>query len=104
MSESPPILKIIDLHIFHLEHFCMEHKFASRRHHSNYRIKRSNSLSELIMFRLPMACEIYCPWGDVHVHNPVNDLRLEVALVLVDHVLLTSVEQLRGGIGSEMVF
>ena len=44
-----------------------------------------------------MPCEIDCPWGDVHVHNPVDDLRLEVALVLVDHVLLTSVEQLTGG-------
>ena len=65
-------------------------------------IQRSNSLSELIVFRLSMACEIDCPWGDVHVHDPVDDLRLEVALVLVDHVLLTSVEQLRGGIGVEI--
>ena len=48
------------------------------------------------MFRLSMACEIDCPWGDVHVHDPVDDLRLEVALVLVDHVLLAGVEQLRG--------
>ena len=56
------------------------------------------------MFRLSMACEIYCPWGDVHVHDPVDDLRLEVALVLVDHVLLAGVEQLRGGIGVEIVF
>ena len=32
MSESPPILKMIDLHIFHLGHFCREKKFASRRH------------------------------------------------------------------------
>ena len=63
--------------------------------HSNYPIKRSNSLSELIVFRLPVPCEIDRPWGDVHVHDPVDDLRLEVALVLVDHVLLASVEQLR---------
>ena len=56
------------------------------------------------MFRLPVPCEIDCPWGDVHVHDPVDNLRLEVALVLVDHVLLTSVEQLRGGIGVEIVF
>ena len=50
------------------------------------------------MFRLPVPCEIDRPWGDVHVHDPVDDLRLEVALVLVDHVLLAGVEQLRGGI------
>ena len=49
------------------------------------------------MFRLSVPCEIDRPWGDVHVHDPVDDLRLEVALVLVDHVLLTSVEQLTGG-------
>ena len=55
------------------------------------------------MFRLSMACEIDCPWGDVHVHDPVDDLRLEVALVLVDHVLLAGVEQLRGGIGVEII-
>ena len=65
--------------------------------HSNYPIKRSNSLSELIVFRLPVPREIDRPWGDVHVHNPVDNLRLEVALVLVDHVLLASVEQLGGG-------
>ena len=46
------------------------------------------------MFRLSMACEIDRPWGDVHVHNPVDDLGLEVALVLVDHVLLPGVEEL----------
>ena len=44
-----------------------------------------------------MACEIDRPWGDVHVHDPVDDLRLEVALVLVDHVLLPGVEQLDEG-------
>ena len=44
-----------------------------------------------------MACEIDRSWGDVHVHDPVDDLGLEVALVLVDHVLLASVEQLGGG-------
>ena len=58
--------------------------------------KKSNSLSELVVFRLSVPREIDRPWGDVHVHDPVDDLGLEVALVLVDHVLLASVEQLRG--------
>ena len=49
------------------------------------------------MFRLPVPCEIDRPWGDVYVHDPVDDLRLEVALVLVDHVLLPGVEQLDEG-------
>ena len=44
-----------------------------------------------------MPREVDGPRCDVDIHNPVDDLALEVALVLVDHVLLTSVEQLRGG-------
>ena len=41
-----------------------------------------------------MPGEIDCPWRDVDVHDPVDDLGLEVALVLVDHILLPGVEQL----------
>ena len=44
-----------------------------------------------------MSGEIDCPWCDVHVHDPVDNLRLEVSLVLVDHVLLPGVEQLDEG-------
>ena len=44
-----------------------------------------------------MPGEIDCPWRDVDVHDPVDDLGLEVALVLVDHVLLPGVEQLDEG-------
>ena len=38
------------------------------------------------MLRLAVAGEVDCPGCDVHVHDPVDDLGLEVALVLVDHV------------------
>ena len=44
-----------------------------------------------------MPGEIDCPWRDVDVHDPVDDLGLEVALVLVDHILLPGVEQLDEG-------
>ena len=44
-----------------------------------------------------MPCEIDCPWRDVDVHDPVDNLRLEVSLVLVDHVLLPGVEELDEG-------
>ena len=54
-------------------------------------------LSKLVVFRLSMSGEIDCSWCDVHVHNPVDNLGLEVALVLVDHVLLPGVEQLDEG-------
>ena len=44
-----------------------------------------------------MPREVDRPGRDVDVHDPVDDLGLEVALVLVDHVLLPGVEQLDEG-------
>ena len=44
-----------------------------------------------------MSGEVDRSWGDVDVHDPVDNLRLEVSLVLVDHVLLPGVEQLDEG-------
>ena len=44
-----------------------------------------------------MPGEIDRSWCDVHVHDPVHDLGLQVALVLVDDILLTSVEQFDEG-------
>ena len=41
-----------------------------------------------------MSGEIDRSWCDVHVHDPVDNLRLEVSLVLVDHIFLPGVEQL----------
>ena len=42
-----------------------------------------------------MPREVDRPGRDVDVHDPVDNLGLQIALVLVDHVLLTRVEQLR---------
>ena len=44
-----------------------------------------------------MSGEVDRSGGDVDVHDPVDNLRLEVSLVLVDHVLLPGVEQLDEG-------
>ena len=44
-----------------------------------------------------MSGEIDRSRCDVHVHDPVDNLRLEVSLVLVDHVLLPGVEELDEG-------
>ena len=33
-----------------------------------------------------MSGEVDGPGGDMHVHDPVDDLGLEVTLVLVDHI------------------
>ena len=44
-----------------------------------------------------MSGEVDRSRGDVDVHDPVDNLRLEVSLVLVDHVLLPGVEQLDEG-------
>ena len=41
-----------------------------------------------------MSGEIDRSRCDVHVHDPVDNLGLEVSLVLVDHVLLPGVEEL----------
>ena len=41
-----------------------------------------------------MSGEIDRSRCDVDIHDPVDNLRLEVSLVLVDHVLLPGVEQL----------
>ena len=60
-------------------------------------ISFTDLLSKLVVFRLSMSGEIDCSRCDVHVHNPVDNLGLKVALVLVDHVLLPGVEQLDEG-------
>ena len=44
-----------------------------------------------------MSGEIDRSRCDVDIHDPVDNLRLEVSLVLVDHVLLPGVEQLDEG-------
>ena len=44
-----------------------------------------------------MSGEVDRSRRDVHIHDPVDNLRLEVSLVLVDHVLLPGVEQLDEG-------
>ena len=48
-----------------------------------------------VVERLPVPGEVDGARGDVDVHDPVDNLGLQIALVLVDHVLLTRVEQLR---------
>ena len=44
-----------------------------------------------------MSGEIDRSRCDVDIHDPVDNLRLEVSLVLVDHVLLPGVEQFDEG-------
>ena len=44
-----------------------------------------------------MSGEVNRSRRDVDVHDPVDNLRLEVSLVLVDHVLLPGVEELDEG-------
>ena len=41
-----------------------------------------------------MPREIDRPRGDVHVHDPVNNFRLQVSFVLVDYKLLAGIEEL----------
>ena len=44
-----------------------------------------------------MSGEVNGPRRDVDIHDPVDNLALEVALVLVDDILLPSVVQLDEG-------
>ena len=41
-----------------------------------------------------MSCQIDGPGGDVDIHDPVNNLGLEISLMFVDDILLTSIVQL----------
>ena len=50
-----------------------------------------------IVHGLPVPGQVDGPGGDVDIHDPVDNLALEVALVLVDDILLPSVVQLDEG-------
>ena len=59
-----------------------------------YSIKNINLLARHIVHTLPMPGEVDGAGRDVDIHDPVDNLGLEVAIMFVYHILLTSIVQL----------
>ena len=75
----------------------------------NTRYPHNDDTSELdlpasyVVEGLPVPGEVNGARGDMDVHDPVDNLGLQITLVLVDHVLLTRVEQLRAHSLTKMI-